>query len=185
MMSSTIPSSAELDRWVETARKCEYLPENDLKVSGISMGAPIGILLVVNKVFYADPYVCLVPPETMWLCKWSSSRREQCTASLNPYHCLWRHTRAVLWLAKVVSDWGASTGYVLCVHGTMYVYMYVQRYCRTCTYTIYILQYNSRTLFLLLRIIQNFVSHTCTVPPSPSPPPFLSLSGWLCRQGIL
>ena len=31
-MSSTVPSSAELDRWVEVAKKCEYLPENHLKV---------------------------------------------------------------------------------------------------------------------------------------------------------
>ena len=31
-MSSTVPSSGELDRWVEVAKKCEYLPENDLKV---------------------------------------------------------------------------------------------------------------------------------------------------------
>lgn len=32
-MSSTVPSMGEIDRWVEVAAKCEYLPENDLKVS--------------------------------------------------------------------------------------------------------------------------------------------------------
>lgn len=32
-MSSTVPSSSELDRWIQVAKKCEYLPENDLKVS--------------------------------------------------------------------------------------------------------------------------------------------------------
>ena len=34
-MSSTVPSSGELDRWVEVAKKCEYLPENDLKVEAL------------------------------------------------------------------------------------------------------------------------------------------------------
>ena len=39
-MSSTVPSTAELDRWVEVAGKCEYLPENDLKVGrGVRKGA--------------------------------------------------------------------------------------------------------------------------------------------------
>ena len=33
-MSSLVPSSAELDRWTEVAKECEYLPENDLKVGG-------------------------------------------------------------------------------------------------------------------------------------------------------
>jgi len=32
-MSSTVPPTGEIDRWVEVAAKCEYLPENDLKVS--------------------------------------------------------------------------------------------------------------------------------------------------------
>ena len=32
MSSSLVPSSAEIDRWVEVAKKCEYLTENDLKV---------------------------------------------------------------------------------------------------------------------------------------------------------
>ena len=35
-MSSTVPSSGELDRWVEVARKCEYLQENDLKVTKVN-----------------------------------------------------------------------------------------------------------------------------------------------------
>ena len=43
-MSNSVPSSAELDRWVEVAKKCEYLPENDLKVGWLA-GACGGLLL--------------------------------------------------------------------------------------------------------------------------------------------
>ena len=34
----TYPSTAEIDQWIETAVKCRYLPENDLKVGGRSGG---------------------------------------------------------------------------------------------------------------------------------------------------
>lgn len=40
-MSSTVPTAGELDRWVEVAKKCEYLPENDLKVRRELRGALI------------------------------------------------------------------------------------------------------------------------------------------------
>ena len=38
-MSSLVPSSAELDRWIEVAKECEYLPENDLKVGELLLGS--------------------------------------------------------------------------------------------------------------------------------------------------
>ncbi len=34
---------SDIDGWIETARKCQYLPEKDLKVSNLTFGAVTSI----------------------------------------------------------------------------------------------------------------------------------------------
>lgn len=52
-MSSTVPSMGEIDRWVEVAAKCEYLPENDLKVSVEGGGRALNRTVCVVRCYSA------------------------------------------------------------------------------------------------------------------------------------
>ena len=56
-----IVTISDVDRWIETAKKCQYLPENDLKVS-----------ILLNRIIILINAHHLSLQEIMWLRMWSS-----------------------------------------------------------------------------------------------------------------
>lgn len=89
--------TSDIDRWIETARKCQYLPEKDLKVSYIH-----------RSLFNA--HLCVLS-EIVWHSVWSFAGRVECSASVYTCYCVWWYPwPGKTWLVAKVAMLGGATG---------------------------------------------------------------------------
>ena len=93
---------ADLDRWIDIAKDCKYLPEHDLKVSKCPwILSLVNVFLsptIIGLEYFQKGYLfcseCFTPfLEIMWLCLWFAAWGVQCAASFITSNRLWRHSR--------------------------------------------------------------------------------------------
>lgn len=119
-LCSNTMTPSDLDRWIEIAKECKYLPENELKVSRPCSGQPETCMCVVNRLtnhFVHISLFCFRTIATLWHHLHDFDWGEQHSARLYAGHHLWRHSRSVLWFRRIVSHWRSSAGNQLHLHG--------------------------------------------------------------------
>ena len=82
---------ADVDQWIDIAKQCKYLPENDLKVSSIDKNVLAYSWHV--KIFFTIGYILVfLLVETLWLRLRIAAWRIKCSTGFHASYCLWRHS---------------------------------------------------------------------------------------------
>lgn len=82
---------ADIDNWIDIAKQCKYLPENDLKVIFVGRYV-ILVSLWVSRVTLKS-FLVILMAETLRLCVSVVTRRIERAASFNAGDSLWRYSR--------------------------------------------------------------------------------------------